>query len=248
MGKYDYNIASVEKVFKIIELMASVNGSMSVTQLANELGSSVSSVNRFLLTLLDIGYIEKDYTDNRYYLSNKFYILSNKLLSQNKLLEKYLPLANHISSSYSSMVTINSYCGSTVFLLYKDSNNSFSKELDFKLGDSIPAYCCSAGKIMLSEYTEKELNQYFLDTSLIKYQPNTLCSEKDIREEIEKVRKDGFAVHDNEYLLGLFSISIPLKPIGRQHGCITIIVPSSDKERIISPEFIRNIKNKIQTL
>lgn len=247
MGEYDYNIASVEKAFKIIELMSLDNGGMSVTQIARNLDSSVSSVNRFLLTLMDIGYIDKDYSGNRYYLTNKFHMLSNKLLTQNKLLEKYVPLANYISNNYFAMVNINSYCGESVFHLYKDSKVFFSKELDFKFGDTIPAYCCSAGKIMLSEYTEKELDRYLSNTSLIKYQPNTISSEKEIREEIAKVRKNGFAVHDNEYLLGLFSISFPLESIGRHRGCITVIVPTADKSKLLNPEFIKNIKNKIQT-
>lgn len=246
MGDYNYNIASVEKAFKIIEFMSENNGGMSVTQIANELGSSVSSTNRFLITMSDIGYVAKDYTDNRYYLTNKFHMISNKLLKQNKLLDKYIPLANYISNKYSAMVNINSYVGGSVFHLYKDSKVFFSKELDFKLGDTVPAYCCSAGKIMLSEYSEKELEKYFANTSLIKYQPNTISTEQEIREEIEKVKKCGYSVHNDEYILGLFCISLPLQSIGRQRGCITVIVPTSEKIRILNKEFILLVKNKIE--
>ena len=245
MRNYNYNIASVEKAFKIIELMAENNGTLSVTQIANNLESSVSSINHFLITLSDIGYIDKNYSDNRYYLTNKFHILSNKLLNQNKLLEKYVPLANYISNKYSAVVNINSYIGDSVFHLYKDSKVFFSKELDFKLGDTVPAYCCSAGKIMLSEYTEKELEKYFLNNSLIKYQPNTLSTENEIREEIKNVKAHGFSTHIDEYILGLFSISFPLKSINRQRGCITIIIPTSEKSRIFNREFISSIKKRI---
>ena len=238
MGKYNYNISSVEKAFKIIEIMSENNGGMSVTQISERLDSSVSSVNRFLMTLYDMGYVDKDHTDNRYYLTSKFHILSNSLLKQNTLLSKYVPLANYISTEYSAMVNINSYINDSVFHLYKDNKVIFSKELDFKLGDTIPAYCCSAGKIMLSEYTENELSKYFENTLLIKYQPNTLSSEIDVRNEINNVRKNGFSVHDNEYILGLFCISFPLKPIGKYKGCITVIVPTSEKSRIFNKEFI----------
>ena len=34
MGKYNYNISSVEKAFKIIEIMSENNGGMSVTQIS----------------------------------------------------------------------------------------------------------------------------------------------------------------------------------------------------------------------
>ncbi len=245
MGKYNYNIASVEKAFSIIEIMSENNGGMSVTQIADLLDSSVSSVNRFLMTLYDMGYVDKDHTDNRYYLTSKFHILSNSLLKQNSLLSKYVPLANYISNEYSVMVNINSYVGGSVFHLYKDNKVIFSKELDFKLGDTIPAYCSSAGKIMLSEYTENELSKYFENTPLIKYQPKTLSSENDIRAEIVKVRKNGFSIHDDEYILGLFCISFPLHPIGKYKGCITIIVPSTEKSRLLNNEFINTIKSKI---
>lgn len=245
MGKYNYNISSVEKAFKIIEIMSENNGGMSVTQISERLDSSVSSVNRFLMTLYDMGYVDKDHTDNRYYLTSKFHILSNSLLKQNTLLSKYVPLANYISTEYSAMVNINSYINDSVFHLYKDNRVIFSKELDFKLGDTIPAYCCSAGKIMLSEYTENELSKYFENTLLIKYQPNTLSSEIDVRNEINNVRKNGFSVHDNEYILGFFCISFPLKPIGKYKGCITVIVPTSEKSRIFNKEFINTIKSKI---
>lgn len=246
MGEYNYNIASVEKAFKIIEFMAENNGAMSVTQIANRLESSVSSINRFLLTLSDIGYVAKDYSENRYYLTDKFHILSNKLLSQNKLLEKYVPLANYISTKYSATVNINSYVGGSAFHLYKDSKVFFSKELDFKLGDTVPAYCSSSGKIMLSEYTERELEKYFANTDIIKYQQNTLSSEHDIREEIKNVKMNGYSIHNDEYILGLFCISLPLISIGRQRGCITIIVPTSEKIRIFNKEFITSVKNKIK--
>ncbi|GFI62487.1 Pca regulon regulatory protein [Clostridiales bacterium] len=245
MGEYDYNIASVEKAFNIIELMSLNNGGMSVTEIAKALDSSISSVNRFLLTLLDIGYVGKDYSSNRYYLTNKFHVLSNKLLTQNKILERYVPLANYISNNYFAMVNINSYCEGSVLHLYKDSKVFFSKELDFKLGDTVPAYCCSAGKIMLSEFTEKELLEYFAKTSLIKYQPNTLSRESEIRKEIELVKTNGYSVHDSEYIMGLFSISFPLPNIYKQRGCITVIVPSSEKNRILNSDFIEAAKNKI---
>lgn len=245
MGEYNYNIASVEKAFKIIELMAENNGTMSVTQIANIMNSSVSSINRFLITLSDIGYAEKSYSDNKYYLTNKFHILSNKLLNQNKLLERYVPLANYISEKYSAVVNINSYIGDSVFHLYKDSKVFLSKELDFKLGDTVPAYCCSAGKIMLSEYSERELKKYFSNTALIKFQPNTLSTEHEIREEIKNVRANGYSIHNDEYILGLFCISLPLKNIDRQRGCITIIVPTSEKTKIFNRDFISLIKELI---
>ena len=99
---------------------------------------------------------------------------------------------------------------------------------------------------MLSEYTERELEKYFANTDIIKYQQNTLSSEHDIREEIKNVKMNGYSIHNDEYILGLFCISLPLISIGRQRGCITIIVPTSEKIRIFNKEFITLVKNKIK--
>ena len=247
MNNYEYRIESVKKAFELIDLMASNNGELNIKQIAEEMDTSSSSINRFLITLQETGYINKCFDNNRYFLSNKFFLLANKILSQHPLIRKYYKLAHYTALKYDVTVNINSIFKNNPFLLYK-IERFYSKDVDFIIGDTIPAYCCSTGKMIMTSYKEDELKDYFKNLTIIKYQKNTLTSKEEILNEIKKAKINGFAIHNEEYVAGIFCISFPLYINKTLTGTLTLLTDIKNKTKIYNTDVIKEIKIKINEI
>jgi DNA-binding IclR family transcriptional regulator len=74
-----------------------------------------------------------------------------------------------------------------------------------------PLYTGSAGKVLLAELKENELNLLLKNIDLVAVGPNTITDEKFLRKEVKKVRKRGYATSFGERIEGSASISVPVR-------------------------------------
>jgi DNA-binding IclR family transcriptional regulator len=74
-----------------------------------------------------------------------------------------------------------------------------------------PVYTGSAGKILLAEMNNSELDLLLRNIKYKKIGPNTITDREFLMEEIRKARIDGYAVSFSEWVPGSASISVPVK-------------------------------------
>ncbi|MFX0199751.1 MAG: IclR family transcriptional regulator [Candidatus Hodarchaeota archaeon] len=72
-------------------------------------------------------------------------------------------------------------------------------------------YTGSAGKLLIAELKEDELNLLLKYIDLVAVGPNTITDEKFLRKEVKKVRKRGYATSFGERIEGSASISVPVR-------------------------------------
>lgn len=81
----------------------------------------------------------------------------------------------------------------------------------FSDGDGkAPAYCTGLGKAMLAFLPEHKLLHYIENTDFQKPAPNTITSKDEFRSELERVRKNGYAIDDEKMTIGLSCIAVPI--------------------------------------
>jgi DNA-binding IclR family transcriptional regulator len=246
VGKKNDNISSARKVLQIIDIMSQKNGELSVTQLAKLLDCSISSTNRFLSTMRTAGYVDKSSVTNRYYLTNRLIIACNDILNNNHTLKTLIELAYIISQKYNVSVNINTMYNYTPLMLYRITT-LYNKDLNFLIGDTAPAYCSSAGKAMLSLYSRTELDKLFETLEIRPYQHQQLTLES-VRAEIGQAAKTGFAVCDEEFVSGVFSISFPLRDSVGDVYALTLITTMRGRKYIYTAEVINYVKARLQEL
>jgi DNA-binding IclR family transcriptional regulator len=78
-------------------------------------------------------------------------------------------------------------------------------------GSRLPAYCTSLGRVMLAHLPPDQLDAYLEHTRLRPMTPNTIVNPKRLREVLAGVRRDGYAINDEELELGLRSIAVPVR-------------------------------------
>ncbi|MCX5917997.1 MAG: hypothetical protein NTX30_15125 [Deltaproteobacteria bacterium] len=78
-------------------------------------------------------------------------------------------------------------------------------------GSVSPIYAGSAGKILLAELTETDRSHLIQNIHLTPVGPHTITDRNGLLREIEKIRKQGYAISSGETLEGAISMSVPIR-------------------------------------
>jgi IclR family pca regulon transcriptional regulator len=78
-------------------------------------------------------------------------------------------------------------------------------------GSRLPAYCSSLGRVLLAHLPQDELDAYLERTALTPMTERTVTDPARLREILMQVRRDGYAVNNEELELGLRSIAVPVR-------------------------------------
>jgi IclR family pca regulon transcriptional regulator len=78
-------------------------------------------------------------------------------------------------------------------------------------GTRVPAYCTANGRILLSAKTPEEVDAWLAQQRLEALTPHTVTDPTALRAEIMRARSQGYATVDQEFELGLRTVSVPLK-------------------------------------
>ena len=237
------NIDAVSKTLRLVELMAAHNGELTVTQIARQLDCSISSANRFLQTLEREGLVEKNPHTRRYELTWRVYVLGARLVVNDPSVEKLIPVAHAVSQRFDVSVNINTMLGKEALLLFRVPR-FYNKDLDFLSAETAPAYCTSSGKVILSQLDAEQLDAYFDGLQIRSFQKRQL-TEEDLRAELQLTRRRGYAVCQEEYVSGVFSISFPYRDLSGHLYALTLIAPMREKKRITQPELLKEVRQML---
>src|SRR5690606_28924677 len=82
--------------------------------------------------------------------------------------------------------------------------------INLGVGSRLPAYCSSMGRVLLAGLSDEELEVQLRTTELHARTPHTLTDIDALREEILRVRQQGWALINQELELGLVSVAAPI--------------------------------------
>lgn len=206
-GNYDI-VTMVDRAVLILEEIFSADEYIGVSEIAQNLDLPKATVYRILNTLYRRNFVDKDNDTDKYKLGLSFIQYGEKVKSK----------LNIKTISEEFMERLSKNVGETVNLgISHDGNiiNIFSIEgessaLVSKLIPISPLHCSSTGKILLSQMTEEEIENYFDSHEIQKRTINTIVNYKDFRKEKEEILKEKIAFDNEEYEYGLTCIASPI--------------------------------------
>ncbi len=206
-GEKYYFVSSLAKGLRTLELLAA-NGEMSASRMAEELRTSRAASHRFLNTLRDLGYVEKN-EGGRFRLTFKALELGMRKLEGFEIRHVAHPFMQEMALNFGETVNLGHWDGTAIVHLYKIDSTEILR-LDVGLGAIAPAYCTALGKAVLAFLSEDELNDYFASVALTARSPKTMTTAARLKTEIEKIRRCGYAIDDEELCLGLRCVAAPV--------------------------------------
>lgn len=222
-------MTSLARGLAVIRTFSDQRRSLTIAQISHKTGISRAAVRRCLHTLKQLGYAEDD--GNGFALKPKVLTLGYSYLSSTPLTVSALPHLNRISRR------LNESCSLAVLdddevLYVARSATSRIMSVSLNTGSRLPAYCTSLGRTLLAGLDEEALDDYFSRVTLKAYTERTVVSEARLRDILDGVRRDGYALIEEELEVGLRSIAVPVR--GASGGVIAALNVGAQAGRISS--------------
>ncbi len=201
-------MTSLARGLAVIRAFSDQRRSLTIAQISHKTGIPRAAVRRCLHTLKQLGYAGAD--ANNFSLKPKVLTLGYSYLSSTPLTVSALPFLNHISR------TLNESCSLAVLdegevLYVARSATSRIMSVSLNTGSRLPAYCTSLGRAILAHLPPEDLDEYFSKVELKAYTERTVVSLRRLREILEGVRENGYALVEEELEVGLRSIAVPVR-------------------------------------
>ena len=223
-------LSSLEKTLKTISLLSENQAGLSLTKISETLGYPISTVHHILSTLLPDDYVAQDPKTKEYSLGFGFLKISKKILDNIDLRR----------IAHSHLLELSEKCDETVHLyilrrglmtvvdmIPKQTGISLASYVGFE-ADPHPS---SAGKVLLSGLSNQQVMELYKDRPLKKYGKNTITLMPDLLAELEKVRKLGYAIDNEEITRGIVCVAAPIFGIRDELVCaISLTFPAYIKE------------------
>jgi len=206
-GNPDF-VLSLARGLLVIQAFAGHTGSQSVADVARRTGLSRAAVRRFLMTLQVLGYAESNGRDYR--LTTQVLKLGFSYLSSTSLPVLAQPLLERITEAVHESSSLSVADGDEIVYLARSTANRVMS-VGLSVGSRLPSYCTSMGRILLAALPDDRLDAYLKRTDAIALTPKTVTGKKLLKEIILSVRRDDYAVTDEELELGLRSIAVPVR-------------------------------------
>ena len=236
----DKSVQSIDRALDIIEAVAIKEEGRSLTEISEYVGLHKSTAYRIIMTLVNRGYLEKT-RDGNYKLGYKMIEITSYYINNLELLTEARPYIAEINTYLGLAAYLGILDGDQVVYAEKINSPSASR-LYYVRRTRVNAYCSSLGKCMLANYSNSELDNIMKDCSFIKFTPNTISDMEQLRAELAKVRKQGWAMDDEEYELGQRCIGAPIYDY---RGDIVAAVSASGEKHILTDDRIEEVAQYI---
>lgn len=202
-------IQVADRLFLVLETLADA-GPLPLTDLSHRLDLNKSTVHRLLTSLMYLGYVKQDTETGKYYLSFKILSLSNRLLEKMDILDTVRPILRQISGETGETVHFVQLDGNEAVYICKEESTLNSVRMVSKVGSRIPLYCSGVGKAMMADLSDEKVSQIWETSEIKKYTSHTITSYDALLECLEQVRRQGYALDDEENELGVRCIAVSL--------------------------------------
>jgi DNA-binding IclR family transcriptional regulator len=204
-----YFINSLERGLSILHSFKSTDHGFSLSELATINKISHATANRYVFTLKELGYIIQNPLTKRYQLTAKIAAFAASLLRNMDLRSRLMPHMIDVRKKFDVATQCAILNNVDVIYLSRIRSSNFS-EIDFTLGSTAPVYCTSLGKAILA-FTDEAAAQRIVDEiQFVVHTPYTIRDRDQFLGELKVTRERGYAVNNQEMVLGLRSLAVPV--------------------------------------
>jgi IclR family KDG regulon transcriptional repressor len=207
-------VQSVERAIDILDCLSEHPKGYGIGEMSKKLGLSKSTIHRIITTLKHKEYVAQNKENDKYQLGIKVLGLSSSIINNMDLIDIAKPYINDFANKVDEVIHLCLPDESYSNIIYVDKvspeNTSRTIRMSSSIGKKAPIYCTASGKLLLSQYSDDKIKEILKDVDFVKYTENTITDIDTFLEEIQKIRKNSYALDNVEYDTAVICIAVPI--------------------------------------
>jgi len=219
-GKNADFVRALDRGLAVIRAFGQDAQRLTLSEVAQRTGLTRSAARRFLLTLVELGYVRSDGRD--FSLRPRVLELGYAFLSSSSFLEVAQPHIEGMVASVQESAVMGVLDGDEVVCVLRIPARRIMV-VAIPVGTRLPPYATSMGRVLLAGLDPNELEAYLERLHIDHLTSHTISDPKDLRAIVEQTRATGFALVDQELEEGLRTVGVPVRdPSGRTIAALAV--------------------------
>ncbi len=231
------------RLFALLEVIASKDQYFSLQSLADETDVPKPTLHRMLQQLENAHLLERSSDGRQYGTGVRLRRLAENLLLNDTSHGARHAVLRNLVAEVGESCNLTALSGSEVIYLDRVETPA---PLRFYLhpGSRVPVHCSASGKVFLSQMAPGQRQRLLGHTPLEAFTPKTLTDLAALETEVRLVRRQGFALDNEEFLPGLLCVAVAVPSVtGRSNLCVAVQAPlmrlTADKALALLPALQR---------
>lgn len=227
-------VRSLARAFDLLEHLADAGGEMALSELTEASGLPMPTIYRLMRTLVNQGYVRQE-PSKRYALGPRLIRLGE---GASRLLGTWArPVLSRLVEEVGETANMAVLEGDeAVYVAQVPSKHSM--RMFTEVGRRVQPHCTGVGKALLAQLPDQRVREILARTGMDAHTPNTFTDAEALLAELERIRRQGYAVDDEEQEIGVRCVAVALRgaptlaaisvsgPSGRMtHEAVPSVVP-----------------------
>jgi IclR family pca regulon transcriptional regulator len=219
-------MTSLARGLAVIQAFSQQRRVLTISQISQRTGIPRAAVRRCLYTLGKLGFVSAE--DGRNFsLRPRILALGHAYLASTPLAKAAQPVLRHISNALNESSSVAILDGDDILYIARASTSRIMT-IDLDIGSRLPAYCTSMGRVLLAYLPPADLDAYLERVKLVQHTARTIITREGLREALDSVRRNGYAINDQELEIGLRSVAVPIfAPDGKVVAALNVGVQAA---------------------
>lgn len=220
-------VMSLAKGFRVLEVFQAQQPEMTVSEIAARADLDVGTAFRLVKTLVMLGYLRQVPDTKRYSLDWKVLDLGFNAIGHSDIHAVARPILRSLVGKVNEAASLAVLDGPEAVYVERVQFGLGRLGVTQRIGSRVPAYSSAVGHAILAYYPLEERLRILNQRERIKLTPNTPVSIPEIEKRLEAVREKGYALSDQDTVLGVRVLAAPILDLDEHPwGAISVAAPS----------------------
>ena len=201
-------IQTIDRTIKILNCFSEYQPERKLSEISEEIGLNKSTAHGILNTLKYHGLISQDLESHKYRLGLRLMELGSRAANSLNVIHIAGPIIREICNEVEETVHLGTLNGKE--MVYIDKIESWqSMRIASSVGARLPAYSTGMGKAIMAFLNHEDLMKAIPDV-FKPFTPYTITNMDEFLKELETIRKNGYAIDNEENSIGLKCVAAPI--------------------------------------
>jgi IclR family transcriptional regulator, acetate operon repressor len=198
----DGGVQSVDRALSILETLSEDDEGYRLSDLAVRTGLSASTVHRLLATLESRRFVQFDRAQSKWHVGVRSFTVGASFARRRNFSAQAIPYLRKLRDLTRETANLAMVDDEFIIVLTRMESREIMRSLT-QVGGRVPMVTSGVGKAVLATYSDEDVGAVIRHHGMPRLTEKSIVRPSDLFKELEKIRKQGYALDDEEACMGL---------------------------------------------